>query len=96
MNNKYWIILCAIEAIVIFGLILFPNKSAELPQEPIIKEIVRDSIIRDSIFVENEKIKERIVYVQEEFKEDSINIMSSSDSALVDLCSRYLEDYSNK
>ena len=96
MNNKYWIILCAIEAIVIFGLILFPKKSAELPQEPIIKEIVRDSIIRDSIFVENEKIKERIVYVQKEFKEDSINIMSSSDSALVDLCSRYLEDYSNK
>jgi hypothetical protein len=96
MNNKYWIILCAIEAIVIFGLILFPKKSAELPQEPIIKEIVRDSIIRDSIFVENEKIKERIVYVQNEFKEDSINIMSSSDSALVDLCSRYIEDYSNK
>lgn len=95
MNNKYWIILCAIEAIVIFGLILFP-KPAELPQEPIIKEIVRDSIIRDSIFVENEKIKERIVYVQNEFKEDSINIMSSSDSALVDLCSRYIEDYSNK
>jgi hypothetical protein len=96
MNNKYWIILCAIEAIVIFGLILFPKKSAELPQEPIIKEIVRDSIIRDSIFIENEKIKERIVYVQNEFKEDSINIMSSSDSALVDLCSRYIEDYSNK
>ena len=93
MNNKIWIIICAIEAIVILGLIF-----SKQPAEPdvVVKEIVRDSIIRDSIFIENEKIKKEIVYVHQEFEKDSADIMSADDSTLLDSFSRYIENYNNK
>lgn len=93
MNNKFWIIVCVIEAIVILCLI-FTKQPAE--PDVIVKEIVRDSIIRDSIFIENEKIKKEIVYVYQEFKKDSTAIMSADDSTLLDSFSRYIENYNNK
>lgn len=95
MTKKSWIVLCIIEAIIIgllVGFILRPKPIVE----PDIKEIVRDSIIRDSIFIEIEKIKTKVVYVEKQFKKDSNVIMSTPDSLLFSAFSEYVNDYYNK
>lgn len=95
MTKKGWIVLCIIEAIIIgllVGYILRPKPIVE----PDIKEIVRDSIIRDSIFIEIEKIKTKVIYVEKQFKKDSHTIMSTPDSLLFSNFSKYVNDYNNK
>lgn len=87
------VIVCILEAFVI-GLLLSRKEEAPVnpPDVPII-EIVRDSLIRDSIYIEIEKIQTQIVYIKEEYKQDSTDIMSASDSMLFSKFSRYIEDY---
>ena len=96
MTKKLLLIISVLEALVI-GYLLFDKQRTPVnpPDVPVI-EIVRDSIIRDSIFIEIEKIEKEIVYIKEEFKQDSTNIMSASDSVLFSSFSRYIEDYNNK
>lgn len=87
------VIICVLEAFVI-GLLL--SRKEEVPVNPPdvpIVEIVRDSLIRDSIYIEIEKIQTQIVYIKEEYKQDSTDIMSASDSMLFSKFSRYIEDY---
>lgn len=100
MNKNKWLVLCVticlLEAIII-GFLL--HRIIHLPvSQPdiIIKEIVRDSLIRDSIFIEIEKVRREIVYVEKEFTKDSANIMSADDSTLLSSFSRYIENYNNK
>lgn len=96
VSKKFLIILCILEAFVIGYLLSERNKSI-LPQPNIpVKEIVRDSIIRDSIFIEIEKIKKEYIYINDQYKKDSIDIMSANDSVLFDSFSRYIEDFNNK
>ena len=96
MTKKVLLIISVLEALVI-GYLLFDRQRTPVnpPDVPVI-EIVRDSIIRDSIFIEIEKIEKEIVYIKEEFKQDSANIMSANDSVLLGSFSRYIEDYNNK
>lgn len=96
MTKKILLIISVLEALVI-GYLLFDKQRTPVnpPDVPVI-EIVRDSIIRDSIFIEIEKIEKEIVYIKEEFKQDSANIMSANDSVLLSSFSRYIEDYNNK
>jgi hypothetical protein len=96
MTKKILLIISVLEALVI-GYLLFDRQRTPVnpPDVPVI-EIVRDSIIRDSIFIEIEKIKREIVYVEKEFTEDSTRIMSAYDSTLYSEFSRYIEDYNNK
>lgn len=91
--KRFLIILCILEAFII-GYLLNYRKNPDPPPEII--EIVKDSIIRDSIFIEIEKIKTQYIYINEQYKEDSINIMSANDSVLFDSFSRYIENYNNK
>lgn len=86
--------MCVLEALVI-GYLLYRPSHVVVSDVPV-KEIVRDSVIRDSIFIVNEKIKREIVYVKEQHKQDSLDIMSANDSVLFDSFSRYIEDYNNK
>lgn len=88
------VLVCLLEAFTI-GYLL-DNRTPTIPQEPQIKEIVRDSLIRDSIFIVNERIKREIVYVKEQYKKDSIDIMSASDSVLLSKFSAYIEEYNSK
>lgn len=88
------VLVCLLEAFTI-GYLL-NNRTPTIPQDPQIKEIVRDSLIRDSIFIVNERIKREIVYVQEQYKKDSIDIMSASDSVLLSKFSAYIEEYNSK
>lgn len=90
--NKFLIILCIIEGIII-GYLLY-----NIPKEPeiITVETVRDSIIRDSVFIEIEKIKEKAIIIKQNYEEDTIDIMSANDSVLYESFSRYIEDYNNQ
>lgn len=88
------VLVCLLEAFTI-GYLL-NNRTPAIPQDPQIKEIVRDSLIRDSIFIVNERIKREIVYVKEQYKKDSIDIMSASDSVLLSKFSAYIEEYNSK
>lgn len=90
------LLICILEAITI-GFLIKDNLTTPVTPPDVPKiEIVRDSIIRDSIFIVNERIKKEIVYIEKQFEEDSANIMSASDSVLFDSFSRYIEDYNNK
>lgn len=96
-NFKFWICCSVIELFIIVFLSIYYRRPSTIPQPEIsIVEVVKDSIIRDSIYIENEIIKKEIVYVYKQFTQDSINIMSANDSVLFDSFSRYIEDYNNK
>ena len=88
------IFLCVFEAFVI-GFLLSNKPIESTPDVPII-EIVRDSIIRDSIFIVNDRIKEDIGHIKEQHAKDSVGIMSASDSMLFSSFSSYIEDYTKK
>ena len=94
MRERILLIVCVLEALIIGYLLYRP--SPVVVQDVPVKEIVRDSIIRDSIFIINEKIKREIVYVKAQHKQDSLDIMSANDSVLFDSFSRYIEDYNHK
>ena len=59
--NKSLLIVCIVETIIIICLavylIFYKSKPIKIPQEPQVIELVRDSIIRDSIYINNEVIK---------------------------------------
>lgn len=88
------VLVCLLEAFTI-GYLL-NNRTPTIPPDPQIREIVRDSLIRDSIFIVNERIKREIVYVKEQYKKDSVDIMSASDSVLLSKFSAYIEGYNSK
>lgn len=100
MSKNKWLVLCIIVCLleaVIIGFLLNKRTYSPVPQpDVIIKEIVRDSLIRDSIFIEIEKVRREIVYVEKEFTKDSTDIMSANDSTLLSSFSRYIENYNNK
>jgi hypothetical protein len=100
MNKNKWLALCAIVCLleaVIIGFLSNEKTTTPVSQpDIIIKEIVRDSLIRDSIFIEIEKVRREIVYVEKEFSNDSTDIMSANDSTLLSSFSRYIENYNNK
>jgi hypothetical protein len=88
------VLVCLLEAFTI-GYLL-NNRTPTIPPDPPVREIVRDSLIRDSIFIVNERIKREIVYVKEQYKKDSVDIMSASDSVLLSKFSAYIEEYNSK
>lgn len=96
MTNRILIIICIIETIVIGCLSYQIYKKPKIIEVPIIEQIVKDSIIRDSIYIVNDIIKKEIKYVKKQYIEDSSFIMSSNDSVLFDSFSKYIEQYQNK
>lgn len=98
--NKSLLIICIIETIIIICLavylIFYKSKPIKIPQEPQVIELVRDSIIRDSIYINNEVIKTEIKYIKEQFKQDSIDIMSANDSMLYSTFTDYINNYNNR
>ena len=94
MRERILLIVCVLEALII-GYLLYRLSPVVVSDVPV-KEIVRDSIIRDSIFIINDSIRTEIKYVKEQHKQDSLDIMSANDSVLFDSFSRYIEDYNHK
>lgn len=66
------------------------------PDTPNTQEIVRDSIIRDSIYIVNNSIIEKIKYIDKKYDEKVSNIMSSSDSINLCFFSEYIDRYNNQ
>lgn len=93
-NTILWIVI-VLETLII-GHLIFGNKTPIPQPEPVVIEVVRDSIIRDSIYIVNESIKTEIKYIKEQYTQDSIDIMSANDSVLFDSFARYIEDYNNQ
>lgn len=93
-NTILWLVV-VLETLLI-GYLLFGRKTHTTQPEPQIIEVVRDSIIRDSIYIVNESIKTEIKYIKEQYTQDSTDIMSANDSVLFDSFARYIEDYNNK
>ena len=60
-----------------------------------VQEIVRDSIIRDSIFIVNDSIVKEIEYIDKKYDEKVSTIMSSSDSVNLCFISEYIDRYNN-
>lgn len=56
-------------------------------------EIKTDSIRRDSIFIVNDSIKTKIVYIKQKYEKEVSNIMSASDSSNYEFFRGYLENY---
>ena len=61
-----------------------------------VQEIVRDSIIRDSIYIVNDSIVEKIKYIDKEYDEKVSTIMSSSDNINLYFFSEYIDRYNNR
>lgn len=98
--NKSLLIVCIVETIIIICLavylIFYKSKPIKIPQEPQVIELVRDSIIRDSIYINNEVIKTEIKYIKKQFKQDSIDIMSANDSMLYSTFTDCINNYNNR
>lgn len=56
--------------------------------------IVKDSIIIDSIFVENDSIETKIVYIKNDYNEKVNTIVSNTDSANYLFFTNYIYNYS--
>ena len=65
------------------------------PNTPNVQEIGDGSIIRDSIYIVNDSIVEKIKYIQKEHKETISVILSNSDSANLYFFNSYIEKYNN-
>lgn len=90
------ILLCVTEALII-GLLLNEMRAVPEPAPDVpIEEITQDSLTRDSIYIVNDSIRTEIVYIKEKYKKDSVDIMSATDSMLLDSFTKYIEDYNRK
>ena len=81
--------------VFILGLLagVWLDKKVNPAPPPQLIEIIRDSVIRDSIFIENEVIKTKIKYIEKEHDKEISDIMSNDDSTNLEFFSRYIEDY---
>ena len=79
------------------GLInIYLSISKRDPSIPNVQEIVRDSLIRDSIYIVNDSIVEKIKYIDKEYDEKVYTIMSSSDSINFYFFVEYIKNYNMK
>lgn len=60
---------------------------------PNIEGVKNDSIIRDSIFIVNDSIKTKIIYLEREYDKEASTIMSSSDSANLSFFNEYISGF---
>lgn len=79
----------------LFGIVIgyFYREKPKTLSPPNIETIIRDSIIRDSIYIINDSIRTEIFYLEQKYDKETTAIMSSSDSVNLEFFTRYLEDY---
>ena len=82
--------------IIIMGLIIIYLSAPKKDISPNVQEIIRDSIIRDSIYIVNDSIVEKIKYIDKEYDEKVSTIMSSSDSINLCIYAEYINRYNNQ
>ena len=75
--------------------LIFPKEKISVVS-PNIEETIRDSLIRDSIYIVNDSIVEKIRYINKEYDKEVSNILSNSDSINLLFFSEYIECYNNQ
>lgn len=78
------------------GLIIIYLSAPKKDISPNVQEIIRDSIIRDSIYIVNDSIVEKIKYIDKKYDEKVSTIMSSSDSINLCIYAEYINRYNNQ
>ena len=88
-------IICFIAGILVANLIVTkPAVDNRIPNY--IDSLNTDSVYRDSIYIVNDSIVERIVYLEKNYEENVSNILSNSDSTNLCLFTEYIEHYNNQ
>ena len=89
---------CIIVGIFIGYLIFHTKEQPSVPFVPDYKEevIKKDSIVRDSLYQENDSIETEISNIEKEYNAEISHILSSSDSINLCFFSEYIEHYNNK
>lgn len=93
IDKKYIIILTIVIASFLLGYVLGNTKVTVIPSTPV--KIVRDSIIRDTLYNENEVIKWKIKNVEKQYDKEVSTILSNTDSANFIYFSNYIERHKN-
>ena len=93
IDKKYIIILTIVIASFLLGYVLGNTKVTVIPSTPV--KIVRESIIRDTLYNENEVIKWKIKNVEKQYDKEVSTILSNTDSANFIYFSNYIERHKN-
>lgn len=91
MKNKIILILCFICVFWAGYFCRMYTVNNIIPPNPQI--IIKDSIIRDSIYIINDSIKLEIKYIEKEHNEEVSNIISNTDSSNLVFFTRFLENF---
>ena len=98
MHKKFIVAILVIS--VSFGLGFYTGKLAHSEHTQIKyidpKIIYKDSLIRDTLYLKNDSIDEKIEDLDADKKETIDNLMSASDSTNLLFFSKYIESYNNK
>lgn len=88
-------IICFIAGFLVTNLIV--TKPAVNNGTPDYKDsLSTDSTYRDSIYIVNDSIVERIIYIEKNYEKNVSNILSNSDSTNLCLFTEYIEHYNNQ
>lgn len=61
--------------------------------KPDIQEPTEDSLIRDSIYIVNDSLVEKIIYLEKQYDDEVKSIISANDSMQLLIFSRYIDSY---
>lgn len=66
-----------------------------ISQEPKldIQEPTEDSLIRDSIYIVNDSLVEKIIYLEKQYDDEVKSVISANDSMQLLIFSRYIDSY---
>lgn len=81
---------------IIMGTLIVPKPIVNNGITDRIDSLSTDSIYRDSIYIVNDSIVERIIYIEKNYEENVSNILSNSDSTNLRLFTEYIEHYNNQ
>ena len=88
-------IICFIAGILVANLIV-TKLAVDNGIPDYVDNLSTDSIYRDSIYIVNDSIVERIIYLEKNYEENVSNILSNSDSTNLCLFTEYIEHYNNQ
>ena len=81
---------------IIIGTLIVPKPIVNDGIPDFVDSLSTDSIYRDSIYIVNDSIVERIIYLEKNYEENVSNILSNSDSTNLRLFTEYIEHYNNQ
>lgn len=86
---------------VVIGIIIgfsssYLIKKPEIITKPITTELVRDSLVRDTLYKANDSIVTKIIYLNKEYERKKDSIINNDVSSDLLFFSAYVESYTNR